>query len=88
MATRRDRIVDTDWSALTLGQRIRHLEVEGYVVLPDLLDSEHVERLKAETATMETVPRDYSIHQRGRSSVQFWGGPITDLIAHPPTIPS
>ena len=35
---------------------------------------------------METIPRDYSIHQRGRSSVQFWGGPITELIAHPPTI--
>lgn len=86
MATRKDRIVDTDWSALTLGQRIRHLEVEGYVVLPDLLDSEHLERLRAETARMETIPRDYSIHQRGRSSVQFWGGPITDLIAHPPTI--
>ena len=86
MATRKDRIVDTDWSALTLGQRIQHLEVEGYVVLPDLLDSEHVERLRAETARMETVPRDYSIHQRGRPSVQFWGGPITELIAHPPAI--
>ena len=86
MATRKDKIVNTGWSGLTLGERIRHLEVEGYVVLPDLLDSQHIQRLKAETARMETVPRDYSIHQRGRSSVQFWGGPITELIAHPPTI--
>ena len=86
MATRKDKIVNTGWSGLTLGERIRHLEVEGYVVLPDLLDSQHIQRLKAETARMETVPRDYSIHQRGRPSVQFWGGPITELIAHPPTI--
>ena len=25
---------DTDFSTFTLGQKIRHLEVEGYVVLP------------------------------------------------------
>ncbi len=86
METRKDRVVDTDWSKLTLGQRIQHLEVEGYLVLPDLLDSQHLERLRAETLKFETVPRDYSIHQRGRPSIQFWGGPITDLIAHPPTI--
>ena len=86
MATLKDKVVDTDWSALTLGERIRYLEVEGFVVLPDLLDSEHVECLKAETEKMETAPRDYSIHQRGRPNVQFWGGSITELIAHPPTI--
>ena len=86
MRRRKDRVTDTDWSSLRLGQRIEHLEVEGYVVLPDLLDSRHLERLRAETAKMETVPRDYSIYQRGRSNVQFWGGPISGLIAHPPTI--
>ena len=35
VATR--RIDDRDWTALTLGDRIRQLEVEGYLVLPDLL---------------------------------------------------
>ena len=29
---------------------------------------------------------DYSVHQRGRSDIQFLGGEITDLIAHPPTV--
>ena len=28
----------------------------------------------------------YSVHQRGRPKIQFVGGPITELIAHPPTI--
>ena len=31
------RIDDRDWAALTLGERIRQIEVEGYLVLPDLL---------------------------------------------------
>ena len=34
-----------DWSALTLGDRIRQIEVEGYLVLPDLLDAAHIARL-------------------------------------------
>jgi ectoine hydroxylase-related dioxygenase (phytanoyl-CoA dioxygenase family) len=75
-----------DWHLLTLGQQIQSLEVEGYVVLPDLLDEDHVARLKAETAQLETTAVDYSIHQRGCPAVQFAGGAISDLIAHQPTI--
>ena len=60
-------IDDRDWHRLTLGERIRQLEIEGYVVLPDLLDADHIARLKAQTATFETTPVDYSIHQRGRT---------------------
>ena len=68
------RIDDRDWSQLTLGQRIQHLEVEGYVVIPDLLDADHIVRLKAQTSQFETTHVDYSVHQRGRSSIQFAGG--------------
>lgn len=42
------RIADTDWSCLTLGERIRHIEVEGYLVIPDLLSPEHIDKLKAD----------------------------------------
>ena len=82
----KDRIVETDWAGLTLGERIRHLEVEGYLVLPGLLDSAHIQRLQAETSKFETFHVDYSVHQRGCQDIQFWGGPITELIPHPPTI--
>ena len=58
-------IDDRDWSTLTLGDRIRQLEVEGYLVLPDLVSPEGVAALKAETAKLETTPVDYSVHQRG-----------------------
>ena len=80
------RIDDRDWSQLTLGQRIQQLEVEGYVVLPDLLDPDHIARLKAQALQFETTHVDYSVHQRGKSSIQFAGGAISELIAFPPMI--
>ena len=58
------RIDDRDWSALTLGEQICQIEVEGYLLLPDLLSPDHVARLKSETAKLETTPVDYSVHQR------------------------
>jgi ectoine hydroxylase-related dioxygenase (phytanoyl-CoA dioxygenase family) len=80
------RLDDRDWSKLSLGQRIQQIEVEGYVVLPDLLTAEQVASLKAETARLETRAVDYSVHQQVRPAVQFVGGAITELIANPPTI--
>lgn len=79
-------IDDRDWSVLTLGERIKQIEVEGYLVLPDLLDKEHIGRLKIETAQLETRAVDYSVHQRVRPAIQFAGGAISALIAHRPTI--
>ena len=76
---------DRDWSSLTRGEQIRSLELDGYLVLPDLLTPEHIARLKAETAQLNTVGLDYSVKQQTKGSVQFMGGAITDLIAHPPT---
>ncbi len=35
----------TDWNSLTLGDRIRHLEVEGYLVLPGMLSPDQVARV-------------------------------------------
>jgi len=47
-------IVTVDWAALSLGERIRYVEVEGYLVLPNLLPSEQIARLKAQTSELET----------------------------------
>ena len=68
------RVDDRDWSSLTLGERIRQLEVEGYLVVPDLLSEEKIERLKGQVADLETVATDYSEHQRAASDVMFLGG--------------
>ena len=80
------RLDDRDWRRLTLGERIRQLEVEGYLILPDVLDADHIACLKEQTARFETDPVDYSVYQRGRSGVHFAGGAVSALIAYPPTV--
>ena len=80
------RIDNRDWSRLSLGECIRHLEVEGYVLLPERLPPDLIARLKSQCAGFETTHVDYSVHQRGKSAVQFAGGAVTELIAWPPTI--
>jgi hypothetical protein len=80
------RVDDRDWSLLTLGDQIRQIEVEGYLVLPDLLSAAEIAALKSETSRLETIAVDYSEHQRGCPGIQFRGGHITRLIAHEPTL--
>ena len=82
----RPRIDRRDWSVLSLGERIRQVEVEGYLVLPDLLDPDHVGRLKGETARLETAAVEYSVHQRYCNDIQWSGGLLTELVAHQPAI--
>lgn len=82
----RRKAADTDWSHLTLGQQIQHIEVEGYLVRPGMLDANHIKRLKELTATLATRAVSYSDKQRGRKEVQWTGGAVTGLIAHPPMI--
>jgi ectoine hydroxylase-related dioxygenase (phytanoyl-CoA dioxygenase family) len=77
---------DRDWSTLTLGDKIRQIEMEGYLVLPDLLTPDHVVRLKTLTRGLETTPTDYSDKQRGRPNVHWDHPEFAELIAHPPTI--
>ena len=79
-------IDDRAWTDLTLGDRIRQIELEGYLVLPDLLTLDHLTTLRSETAKLETHPVDYSVHQQVCPDIQFNGGAITDLIAHPPIL--
>ena len=42
-------LVETDWRTLSVAAQIRHLEVEGYVVLPDALGPDALEELRRET---------------------------------------
>jgi len=80
------KIDETDWSQLTLGDRIRHLEVEGYFVYPDLLSRDQVARFKPLTSGLETKGTDYSEKQRGRRNVHWDHPEFAELVAHPPTI--
>ena len=80
-------LVQTDWSKLSTPQRIKHLEIEGYVVLPDLIPFDEVQRIRAELDRLPTVGTDYSEHQRGYSDVQWSDSPsCINLIALPAMI--
>ena len=80
------RIDDRDWSKLTLGERIRQIEIEGYVLIPDMLSPDQIERIKAQVETLKTMGMDYSERQRTASQIMFLGGEVTELAAHPATI--
>lgn len=75
-------IDDRDWTQLSFGERTRQLELEGYLVLPDLLDADQIAELKMETRELETTAVDYSVHQRGCPEIQFHGGKISELVGH------
>ena len=74
----------TDWSALTTAQRIAHLELEGYVLVPDLLTPDQVRTIRAELDSLPTTGTDYSEQQRGRNNLQWDDVPSTlDVVALP-----
>ena len=79
-------IDDRDWSALTSGERIKQIEVEGYLILPHLLNGDTIAKLKEEISQVELTAVDYSVHQKGATNLEFLGGAITELIGHAPTI--
>ena len=74
-----------DWSQLTRPEQIQQLELEGYLVIPDLLDPAALLRLKAATRALETIAVDYSPHQQVAPNIQFASPELTRLIGHPVT---
>ena len=57
------RRADTDWTSLTTDQRIRSIELDGYVVIPDLLSAAQLEAIRDELSRLPTTAADYSEHQ-------------------------
>ncbi|MFN0056777.1 MAG: phytanoyl-CoA dioxygenase family protein [Planctomycetales bacterium] len=66
---------DTIWASLTVEQRVRSIELEGYVVIPDLLSAAQLEAIRGELSRLPTTAVDYSAHQRGCSNVQWTDSP-------------
>jgi hypothetical protein len=81
------RRADTDWASLTTAQRVRSIELDGYVVIPDLLSADQLELIRDEMARLPTTGTDYSEHQRGAGDVQWTDSPTaTEVIALPAMI--
>lgn len=69
------RRAETDWKSLTTQQRIRSIELDGYVVIPDLLSAAELDAIRGELSRLPTTAVDYSEHQRGCSNVQWTDSP-------------
>jgi len=77
----------TDFSFLSRAEQIRHLEVEGYVVLPEILKSDLIAKLKSELADVEMTHASYSVHQaRGVKQPQWHSRAVAELIGYPPVV--
>ena len=81
------RRTNTDWSSLTTAQRVRSIELDGYVVIPDLLSEDQLHDIRDELARLPTTGTDYSEHQRGAGDVQWTDSPTaTEVVALPAMI--
>tara|TARA_B100000029_G_scaffold516847_1_gene636381 strand:- start:64470 stop:65327 length:858 start_codon:yes stop_codon:yes gene_type:complete len=80
------QIDNREWGVLTQGDRIRMIEEEGYLIIPDWINSDHLKALKQECEKLETVGRDYSEKQRGCNNPHLKSRQLADLIAYAPTI--
>ena len=77
----------TDFRTMTRPEQIRHLEVEGYVVLPEILDPDYIARIKRELAEAEMGHTSYSVNQtRSATQPQWLSTAVAELIGYPPMI--
>jgi ectoine hydroxylase-related dioxygenase (phytanoyl-CoA dioxygenase family) len=80
-------IDETDFTAMSRSEQIRHLEVEGYVVFPRILDADLVARIKSEMADAEMTHTSYSTSQtRAVTQPQWTSKAVAELIGYPPMI--
>jgi hypothetical protein len=76
----------TDFSTFTLAQQIRHLEVEGFVVMPYVLGKEQIDRINKEMSDAPMQVKDYSDAQTYCLEPQWMSDALLELVANPPII--
>jgi len=77
----------TDFAAMNRAEQIRHLEVEGYLVFPKILQPDLIERIKREMADAEMSHTNYSDCQtRAVVQPQWHSQAVAELIGYPPFI--
>ena len=78
-------LVATDWRTLSAAAQIRHLEVEGYVVLPDALGRDALEELRRETRQLPTQPSTYHELQGSAAPSSFFSTAVTATTSRAPS---
>ena len=78
---------ETDFASMARPEQVRHLEVEGYVVFPQILDADRIRRIKQELADAEMGHKSYSVNQtRSVTQPQWLSRAVAELIGYPPMI--
>lgn len=76
--------VDAAEAPRTTEERIRHLEVEGYVVLPDILGPDELDAVRSELADLPMRPSFYSDEPTFAAVQPQWHSrSVAGLIGHP-----
>lgn len=77
---------ETVWEGMSQAEQVRRFEVEGFVVLPRVLDAAQIARLKSELAGAEMTHKSYSEKQTFAVGQPQWCSQAAcELIGHPPT---
>lgn len=80
-------ICQTDFATFTRPQLVRHLEVEGFAVFPEILPPDLIAKIKAELADIEMTHTSYSECQtRSNVQPQWYSRVAAELIGYPPMI--
>ena len=80
-------IDETDFSSMSRAEQIRHLEVEGYVALPSILEPDLIARIRRELADAEMLHTSYSEYQtRSVTQPQWTSRAVAELIGYPPMV--
>ncbi|MDP6507298.1 MAG: phytanoyl-CoA dioxygenase family protein [Planctomycetota bacterium] len=78
---------ETDFNSMPRPEQIRHLEVEGYVVFPRILDAGRIARIKEELKGAEMSHTSYSVNQtRSVIQPQWISQAVRELVGYPPMI--
>lgn len=77
----------TDFASMSRPEQIRHLEVEGYLVLPSIIPSDTIAKIKQELADAEMGHTSYSTQQtRAVRQPQWSSRAVAELIGFSPMI--
>ena len=77
-------IINKDFKSFSRSEQIRHLEVEGYLVIPNALNEQQINDVKLGMSDAEMLHTDYSTKQtRSVKQPQWHSRAVAELIGHP-----
>ena len=77
-------IINKNFKSFSRSEQIRHLEVEGYLVIPNALNEQQINDVKIGMSDAEMLHTDYSTKQtRSVKQPQWHSRAVAELIGHP-----